>query len=257
MTTDLAVAARSISIEFGTDDAAPHRVLADLSVDVPIGQFVAVIGASGCGKTTMLNLVSGLLKPTSGDVAVLGHPPRAGRADVGYMFARDALLPWRTARQNVELGMELHRHSRRERRARAGQLLDRVHLSGAADRYPAELSQGMRQRVALARTLATDPDLLLMDEPFAALDAQTRSAVRDEFLRIWDNEVRRKTVLFVTHDLTEALLLADRIVTVANGKVGTDVYVPFDRPRSQRALMKCTDYQDLYDTIQADLTLAQ
>jgi len=155
--TDLAVAARSISIEFGIGNAAPRRVLADLSLDVPIGQFVAVIGASGCGKTTMLNLVSGLLQPTSGDLAVLGRPPRAGRAEVGYMFARDALLPWRTALQNVELGMELHRRSRRERRARAGQLLDRVHLSGAADKYPAELSQGMRQRVALARTLATDP----------------------------------------------------------------------------------------------------
>jgi NitT/TauT family transport system ATP-binding protein len=250
-----AVEFRSVSIEFSVPGSPPNRVLADLSLDVPTGQLLAIIGASGCGKTTMLNLVSGLVTPTGGEITVLGEAPRVGRAGIGYMFARDALLPWRTARQNVELGPELHRHSRLTRHHQALQLLDLVHLSSAVDRYPAQLSQGMRQRVALARTWATDPELLLLDEPFAALDALTRTSVRDGFLDIWDNELYRKTVLFVTHDLTEALMLADRVITIAHGSVQTDVQVPYARPRDQRELMARTDYQALFDMLQQDLSL--
>jgi NitT/TauT family transport system ATP-binding protein len=129
-----------------------------------------------------------------------------------------------------------------------------VQLSAAAEQYPAELSQGMRQRVALARTWATDPELLLMDEPFASLDAQTRASIRDRFLDIWDGEAHRKTVLFVTHDLTEALLLGDRIVTIAGGCVRTDVAVTFARPRDPRDLMTRPEYRDLYDTLKQDLS---
>jgi NitT/TauT family transport system ATP-binding protein len=246
----------SVSVDFALRGSPPHQVLSDFSLTIPSGQFVAIVGASGVGKSTMLNVVSGLTPVTSGDITVFDGPPQAGRADVGHMFARDALLPWRTARRNVELGLELQGKAASVRHERALQMLDLVQLSAAADRYPSQLSQGMRQRVALARTLASDPELLLMDEPFAALDALTRSSIRDMFLDIWDNEVRRKTVLFVTHDLTEALVLADRVVTLAGGAVRTDVEVPYGRPRDQRALMARADYRALYDRLLADLTTA-
>jgi NitT/TauT family transport system ATP-binding protein len=249
-----AVQFRSVSVDFTLRGSPPHRVLSDCSMTIPSGQFVAIVGASGVGKSTMLNVVSGLTPVSAGDVTVLGDPPRAGRADVGHMFARDALLPWRTARRNVELSLELQGSPASVRHERALEMLDLVHLSAAADRYPSQLSQGMRQRVALARTLASDPELLLMDEPFAALDALTRSSIRDMFLDIWDNEAHRKTILFVTHDLTEALVLADRVVTLAHGGVRTDVEVPYGRPRDQRSLMARADYRALYDRLQADLT---
>ncbi|MEU8234593.1 ATP-binding cassette domain-containing protein [Actinoplanes sp. NPDC048967] len=243
------VRVRSVSVDFG-----PHRVLSDFSLTVPGGQFVAVVGASGAGKSTLLNVLSGLTPVTGGEVGVFGEPPRAGRAEVGHMFARDALLPWRTARGNVELSLELRRWAAPVRHERARRMLELVRLSAVADRFPSQLSLGMRQRVALARTLASDPELLLMDEPFAALDALTRSSIRDMFLDIWDNEDHRKTVLFVTHDLIEALVLADRVVTVARGGVRSDVEVPYGRPRDQRALMARADFRALYDRLQADLT---
>ncbi|XVV15319.1 ATP-binding cassette domain-containing protein [Actinoplanes sp. CA-131856] len=248
-----AVQLRSVTVRFPADGPSPHRVLDDLSMEIPGGQFIAIVGASGVGKSTLLNVVSGLTPVSSGEVTVSGRPPRAGRADVGYMFARDALLPWRTARRNVELGLELRKIPASVRRERALLMLDLVHLSPAAGKYPSQLSQGMRQRVALARTLASDPELLLMDEPFAALDALTRSSLRKMVLDIWDNEAHRKTVLFVTHDLTEALVLADRVITIADGKIRTDVHVPYGRPRDQAALMARPDYRALYDRLEADL----
>jgi NitT/TauT family transport system ATP-binding protein len=232
-------------------------VFSGLSLEVPRGQLVAVIGTSGCGKTTLLNMVSGLVTPTSGELLVFGKRPGVGRTDVGYMLARDALLPWRTAVQNVELGLELRGIRRTARRERAVELLGRVDLSSAGDKYPAQLSQGMRQRVALARTWATDPELMLMDEPFAALDALTRATVRDVFLRIWDDPVHRKTVLFVTHDLTEALILADRVVTVTPTGIGVDVCVPYDRPRDLRELMANANYREVYDSLEQALTPGQ
>jgi NitT/TauT family transport system ATP-binding protein len=249
-----AVALRSVTVEFGANDRAPRRVLTGVTLDVGKGQLVALVGASGCGKTTLLNLVAGLVGPSSGDAVVFGGPPRVGRQDVGYMFARDCLLPWRTARENVELGLEVQGWGRRARREVAVRLLDRVDLSSALGMYPSELSQGMRQRVALARTLATDPALLLMDEPFAALDAQTRASVRSVFLSIWDNdELDRKTVLFVTHDLAEALLVADRVVSIAGGRVRTDVEVPWSRPRDELSIIRQPEYSALYNTLHADL----
>jgi NitT/TauT family transport system ATP-binding protein len=251
------VSIKSVNVQFaGQAGEAQRPVLSDFSLDAADGEFIALIGPSGCGKTTILNFVAGLVKPTSGSVALFGTPPRTGRSDVGYMFARDALMPWRTARHNVELGLELRKFPKHERRARAIALLEQVHLGPAADKYPAELSQGMRQRVALARTWAANPRLLLMDEPFAALDAQTRASVRDGFLEIWD-EAQRKTVLFVTHDISEALLLADRVVTIGHGALLTDVRVPFERPRSQAELLKLPEYQDLYDKLHRDLAVTR
>ncbi|MFF0378498.1 ATP-binding cassette domain-containing protein [Actinoplanes missouriensis] len=238
----------SVSVEF-----ARHRVLSDISLSIPRGQFVAIVGASGSGKSTLLNAVSGLVPVASGRLGVFGEPARAGRADVGHMFARDALLPWRTARRNVELGLEFRGRATPVRREHALRMLDLVRLPAAADRYPSQLSHGMRQRVALARTLASDPELLLMDEPFAALDALTRSSIRDMFLDIWDTRAHRKTVLFVTHDLTEALVLADRVVTLTRDGVRTDVAVPYGRPRDERELMARSDYRDLYERLRNDL----
>ncbi len=152
------------------------HALAGVDLEIPVGQFVSLVGASGCGKTTLLNLAAGLIQPTRGTLLVNGEPPRIGRPEVGYMLARDSLLPWRTAAHNVELGLESRGVSRQERRARASELLALVGLGGFERAFPRQLSQGMRQRAALARTLAPDPSVLLMDEPFAALDARTQAA---------------------------------------------------------------------------------
>ncbi|MCB1466921.1 MAG: ABC transporter ATP-binding protein, partial [Rhizobiaceae bacterium] len=203
------------------------------------------------GKTTILNMVAGLLEPTGGDVDVLGKQPRQARWEMSYMFARDALLPWRSAIANVEIGLELRGVAGRKRTEIARDLLRRMRLDGAENKLPSQLSHGMRQRVALARTWATDPKLLLMDEPFAALDAQTREAVRAEFLAFW--EASRRTVIFVTHDLDEALLMADRVLLLGGGRILREHRVEFARPRVQRTLEDDQDFRDLRDDLRAYL----
>ena len=211
--------------------------LESIDLDIPQGQFVALVGASGCGKTTLLNMVAGLVTPTHGSITVGGTPPTVPDLHTGYMFARDALLPWRTAQRNVELPLETRGQGRRERAKRAREMLEMVGLQGRERQYRLQLSQGMRQRVALARTLAADPSLLLMDEPFAALDARTKLTMQMEFLRIWErqDQEQRKTVLFVTHDLQEAVLLADRVVVMLPnpGRIAQDRVVDLPRPRSE------------------------
>lgn len=225
----------------GGDGSAANRelvALQDVNVDIQAGQFVALVGASGCGKTTMLNMLAGLVEPTHGEVRLDGGPPQLPNMDIGYMFARDALLPWRTARKNVELPLETRGWGRRERRERAEEMLELVGLKGRESQYRLQLSQGMRQRVALARTLAPDPSLLLMDEPFAALDARTKLTLQAEFLRIWEHNQtgdRRKTVIFVTHDLQEAVLLADRVIVMLPhpGRIAEDRVIDLPRPRAE------------------------
>jgi NitT/TauT family transport system ATP-binding protein len=210
----------------------PTLVLDGISLEVPQDQFVAVIGSSGCGKTTLLNLVAGIDKPRLGAITTLsrtGERIRAGDGKLGYMFARDALFPWRTLIRNVEYGLEARSVSRAQRRQAAQESIALVGLSGSEHKYPAELSQGMRQRANLARLLAANPEFFLMDEPFSALDAETKSIMQSEFLGIW--EAQRRTVLFVTHDINEAALLADRILIMSVGKIVKDLPVPFDRPR--------------------------
>lgn len=213
-------------------DSGPMHALQDVNLEVPRGQFLAIVGPSGCGKTTLMNMMAGLLQPTDGSVIRDGQRARTLSRNVGYMFARPGLLPWRDARANVELGLEFRGVRRAEARATASELLAEVGLSKFEHALPAELSQGMRQRVALARVLALNPDYLLMDEPFGALDAQTKLVVQELFIRIWEKS--GKTVVFVTHDLVEAASLADRVIvmTASPGRIKSDILVPFERPRN-------------------------
>lgn len=236
-----AIAARGVDVRIsGVRHAfASHgsavRVLWDLDLEIPAGQFVAVIGPSGCGKTTMLAMLGGLVRPRRGSVALDGvkvtRPPR----EAAYMLARDALLPWRTAVRNVELGLEARGVPRRERREASLDWLSRVGLGDFADYNVLRMSQGMRQRVAIARTLAMNPRCILMDEPFAALDAQTRTILQQEFLKLWERE--RPTVMLVTHDVAEAVLLSDRAILMSNrpGRIIMDVKIELPRPRAKVA----------------------
>jgi len=238
------------AVSFPTPDGRGVRdVFHDVSIDLRDGELLVLVGRSGCGKTTALNLMAGLLEPTRGTVSVFGSAPRVGRPDVGYMFAKDALLPWRTVLRNVEIGLECRGVDRKERRRKAREFLRLVHLDGYADDFPGALSHGMRQRVALARTWSMSPRLLLMDEPFAALDAQTRTSVRDEFVRLW--ELDRRSVVFVTHDLNEAIVLGDRILVFAEGRVAGEFVVDFDRPRDIVALGADPRMQAMYADIRA------
>lgn len=237
-----------------TGRAENVEALRNVTLEVPEGQFVALVGASGCGKTSLLNMFAGLVKQTSGPVLVNGHVPQCPPPGVGYMFARDGLLPWRRIDRNVTLGLEGDKNWTRERaKARAHELIEMVGLHGFDKAYPRQLSHGMRQRAAIARTLAPDPSILLMDEPFAALDAQTKLRIQAEFLRILENSKTPKTVLFVTHDLQEALLLADRVVVMLPrpGRIETDQYIDLPRPRSEHLadLMFEPTFRELHEEL--------
>jgi NitT/TauT family transport system ATP-binding protein len=227
-------------------DGEAREVLAldDVSVDVAHGEFVAVVGPSGCGKTSLLFLVNGLLPPMTGQVRVDGRPVDRPSANRALVFQDAALLPWRTVQSNVELGLELHGVPAARRRAVAQRHLRLVGLGGFEGFFPHQLSGGMRQRVSLARALAVEPRILLMDEPFAALDAQTRQLMGAELLGLWGRE--RKTILFVTHDLDEAIFLADRVVvlTARPGRV-LDV-VPIDLPRPRELAIRSTPAFGVY-----------
>lgn len=222
------------------------RALGPVDLSIRDGDFVALVGPSGCGKTTLMNMVAGLVRPTTGEVRLDGRAVTGPTQSIGYMFARDALLPWRTARQNVEFSLETRLSSRSERRERAVAMLQKVGLDGFQNSYPTELSQGMRQRVAIARTLAPQPSVLLMDEPFAALDAQTKILLEEEFVRLW--EAQRSTVLFVTHDLGEAIALADRVLLISArpGRIKIDMTIDIPRPRDLEALRFDPEYTKLY-----------
>ena len=249
-----AVELRDVSLVFGGDTEG-SRVLAldSVSLSIPAGQFVAVVGPSGCGKTTILNMLAGLLRPTVGTVMRHGKQVNGPSKDIGYMLARSALAPWRTARRNVELGLELAGVPRKERSERALRLLERVNLGQFADKYPSQLSQGMRQRAAIARTFAIDPDLWLMDEPFGALDAQTRLLVQMQFLELWAET--GKTVILVTHDLEEATLLADRVIVIGArpGYIKSDTLIEIPRPRNIDELRFDQHFADIEHQIWKEL----
>jgi NitT/TauT family transport system ATP-binding protein len=185
------------------------------SLAVRAGEFVSVVGPTGCGKSTLLNVAAGLLAPSAGQLLVDGVPLTGINARAGYMFQSEALMPWRSALENFSAGLQFRGVAMPERNARAGEWLVRVGLTGFGDRYPHQLSGGMRKRVALAQTLILDPEILLMDEPFAALDIQTRQLMENELLDLWSAD--RKSVLFITHDLEEAIALSDRVVVLSAG----------------------------------------
>jgi NitT/TauT family transport system ATP-binding protein len=225
----------------------------NVSFQINEGDFCTLIGASGCGKTTCLNIVANEVRPDTGEAVVLGGAPHTGDRRLGYMFARDALLPWRTALDNVAFGLESRGIPRHERRERAAHFLNAVGLSKAHDAFPSQLSHGMRQRVALARTFALDAQLLLMDEPFAALDAQTRIMLEEYLTRLWESQ--RSTVMFVTHDLAEAIVLSDRIFLLSSspGRIKRVYDVDLPRPRSVTHLQGMPEFHKLYETIWSDL----
>jgi NitT/TauT family transport system ATP-binding protein len=204
----------------------------NVDLDIERGKFVCVVGPSGCGKTSLLRAIAGLLEPTAGEVLIDGHPVRPGSKDMSVVFQQDSLMPWRTVRGNVRFGLDVRRMKKADVADNVQRCIDLVNLRGAESLYPHQLSGGMRQRVNLARALAMDPQVLLMDEPFAALDAQTREVMQSELLQVWQRD--RKTVFFVTHQLDEAVFLADEVVVMGAkpGRILRRMPVEFERPRS-------------------------
>lgn len=210
----------------------PVQALERLDLDIATDEFVVIVGPSGCGKSTLLYLLGGFLPLVQGEILIDGRKVTRPGPDRGIVFQHFALFPWKTVRQNVLYGLERKKMSASQRQELAQKHIDLVKLTGFEDSWPAQLSGGMKQRVAIARTLATDPDVLLMDEPFGALDAQTRGILQEELLAIWGS--RRKTVLFVTHDVNEAVLLADRVVVMSArpGRIKSTIKIKLPRPRT-------------------------
>ena len=216
-----ALALDRITCTFVSNDDPSQRYTAveDASISVAAGEFVSVVGPTGCGKSTLLNVAAGLLAPSSGAVRVFGEPLDAVANGVnrraGYMFQSEALMPWKSAIDNVTAGLEFRGVAKSSAKQSGQAWLERVGLAGFGDRYPHQLSGGMRKRVALAQTLVLDPDIILMDEPFSALDIQTRQLMENELLELW--QAKRKAVLFITHDLDEAIGLSDRVIVLSAG----------------------------------------
>jgi NitT/TauT family transport system ATP-binding protein len=225
------IQARDITLIFKSKDREPVTALSDFNLQVGKGEFVSIVGPSGCGKSTFLNLLLGLIRPDSGEMTLDGRLIAGPGQDRAMVFQEFGLLPWRTVRANVELGLELKRISPSERAQRATELIKLVGLKDFERHYPHELSGGMKQRVGLARALATEPEVLLMDEPFAALDAQTRDLMQTELLQIWERT--KKTVLFVTHSIEEAAYLSDRVIvmTARPGRAKETLKIHLPRPR--------------------------
>jgi NitT/TauT family transport system ATP-binding protein len=206
----------------------------DVSLEVAAGEFACIVGPSGCGKTTVLNLVAGFIPATSGEILLDGRPVKGPGADRGVVFQSFALFPWRTVLDNVAFGPKMRGIGKLEREQIAREYLALAKLSDAAGRYPNELSGGMQQRVGVVRALANEPDVLLMDEPFASVDAQTRMTLQEELTRIWQE--KRPTVLFITHDVAEAVFLGNRVIVLSKGQVLEEIAVDLPRPRAWDAL---------------------
>jgi NitT/TauT family transport system ATP-binding protein len=209
-------------------------VLNDFNLDINDGEFITLLGQSGCGKTTFLNLLAGLETNHSGEILVDGNPLNERDFNRGFVFQSYALLPWRTVIRNLEIGLEIRKVKKSERRKIAREYLDLIGLGAFENQYPHQLSGGMKQRVAIARVLAYKPELILMDEPFAALDAQTRESLQIELLKIW--EADKKTIVFVTHSIDEAILLSDRIAFMSEGKIKEIIDVNIPRPRTRNII---------------------
>jgi ABC-type nitrate/sulfonate/bicarbonate transport system ATPase subunit len=244
--------ARDISKVYGAGSDAV-QALEDVSLTVEDREFVSIVGPSGCGKTTFLRILDGLLEPTTGEILIDGNQVTGSGRDRGMVFQDFNLFPWRSVLDNVAFGLEAAGIGKEERKDRALEYIGLVGLEGFEDHYPQELSGGMQQRVGLARALAIEPEVLLMDEPFGALDAQTREIMQTELLKIWSEDER--TSVFVTHDIEEAVYLSDRVIvlTARPGRVNRIVDIPFERPRYNTELKgtdRFGDYrQDIWDTL--------
>lgn len=225
------IEAKNINLTFTPPNRSPVTALQDFNISVGEGEFVSIVGPSGCGKSTFLNVLIGLLQPDSGEMAISGKKVTGPGQDRAMVFQEFGLLPWRTVMGNVELGLELKGIGANERRAVCQTFVEMVGLDGFEAHYPHELSGGMKQRVGLARALATDPKVLLMDEPFASLDAQTRDLMQVELLRIWKEA--KKTVIFVTHQIEEAVYLSDRVIVMTKrpGRAKKIIDIGLPRPR--------------------------
>jgi NitT/TauT family transport system ATP-binding protein len=244
-----ALAFDDVSCDFVTPAGATYHAVRSVSFAATAGAFVAIVGPSGCGKSTLLNAAAGLRAPTSGRVNIDGVPLTGLNRRATYMFQQDALLPWKNVRENVGLGLILAGSSRSEAHRRADDWLARVGLAAFALHYPAQLSGGMRKRVAMAQNWVLGRPILLMDEPFSALDVHTRQRMETELLSLWDEGASRRTVLFVTHDLEEAIALADEVVVLSSGPASHVVArysVPLERPRDLLELRTSAAFVDLY-----------
>ncbi|HEX4041814.1 MAG TPA: ABC transporter ATP-binding protein [Xanthobacteraceae bacterium] len=232
------IEAHNVNLTFRPSNRAPLRALGSFDIEVEEGEFLSIVGPSGCGKSTFLNILLGLIKPDSGELMMKGKKIAGPGGDRAMVFQEFGLLPWRTVRHNIELGLELKKMPAAKRHTVADRLIALVGLAGFESHYPHELSGGMKQRVGLARALATDPDVLLMDEPFAALDAQTRDLMQVELLRIWREA--RKTVLFVTHQIDEAIYLSDRVMVMSKRPGRAKKTFAIDLPRPREYEMRVT-----------------
>jgi NitT/TauT family transport system ATP-binding protein len=243
-----ALALEQITVTFA--GAKRFTALKEVSLRVAPGEFVSVVGPTGCGKSTLLNVAVGLLEPSAGRVEVYGEPLSGLNRKAGYLFQTEALMPWRTALKNIAAGLEFRGASGDDARAKAAEWLRRVGLAGFGERYPHELSGGMRKRVALAQTLILDPPIILMDEPFSALDIQTRQLMENELLELWS--ANRKSVLFITHDLEEAIALSDRVVVLSAGPESHPIgeyRIDLPRPRDVAEIRLSPRFIELHGNI--------
>jgi NitT/TauT family transport system ATP-binding protein len=249
-----ALALHNVACTFVNKDDAKQRYTAvrDLTLHVAAGEFVSVVGPTGCGKSTLLNVAAGLMAPSVGSVSVFGQVLQGINSRAGYMFQADSLMPWRTALGNVTAGLAFRGVA--DAKVQAQAWLQRVGLNAFADRYPHQLSGGMRKRVSLAQTLALDPDIILMDEPFSALDIQTRQLMENEVLALWQE--KKKAVLFITHDLDEAIAMSDRVVVLSAGPASHPIgefVVDLARPRDVAEIKTSTRFVALHTAIWAVL----
>jgi NitT/TauT family transport system ATP-binding protein len=243
----------NVSRRFVTPDGKSMTAIRDFNMTVERGEFVAVVGPTGCGKSTTLNLVTGLAKPSSGEVKVMGGPVNGISPDIGFVFQTDALFPWRSVIDNVVAGPLFRGMDKEDAYARARTWLARVHLSAHESKYPHQLSGGMRKRVSLAQTFINEPKILLMDEPFSALDVQTRVLMHEELLNLWSEA--KASVVFVTHDLEEAIALADKVYVLTAGPATVKSVYPIDipRPRVVSEIRYDAKFIDISRTIWDDL----
>lgn len=247
------VSLKDIRLSFTSPSGEVVRALEGVSLAIPVGQFVSIVGPSGCGKSTLLRILSGLIKPDSGRAEIDGSPVEQNLERVGFMFQRDTLLPWASVEDNIRIGTDLAGLTKADAADRIRELIAFLRLTGFEKHRPDQLSGGMRQRVALGRLMAYEPQLYLLDEPFGALDSQTKAAMGRELLKVWS--AHRRSVLFVTHDIEEAVTLSDRVIVMSArpGAIKRDILIDLPRPREPAQLRKDKHFSQYIDEIWAAL----